>query len=82
MKWGKPNFVATLYLTHSIIVPDRDIWSQLARPTSLLGFSLDIKSCVAMCIISVLFVLFLLVMCIWVDLQVIEDLGLRIYTQI
>jgi hypothetical protein len=35
-----------------------------------------------MCIISVLFVLFLLVMCIWVDLQVIEDLGLWIYTQI
>jgi hypothetical protein len=45
-------------------VPDRVIRSQLARPTRLLGFSSDVKSCVAVCIIYVLFVLFFLIMCI------------------
>jgi hypothetical protein len=39
----------------------------------------DPKSCVAVCIVSVLFVLFLLVMYIWVDLQVkILDLHLNL----
>jgi hypothetical protein len=32
-------------------------------------------------IVSGLFVLFLLVICIWIDLQVHKELGLRIYTK-
>ncbi len=51
---------------------ERVIRSQLARPTCLLGFSYNVKICVAVNIFSVLFVLFLLVMRIWVDLQVLE----------
>jgi hypothetical protein len=59
------------------IVPDRVIWSQLARSTCTPGFSSSVKICIAVYIILVLFVLFLLVMRIWVDLQVLKiwDLG-------
>jgi hypothetical protein len=42
----------------------------------------DFKSCVAVYIVSLLFVLFLPVTYIWVDLQVHEDLGLYTYPQI
>ncbi len=63
--------------------PDRDIRCQLARPTRLLGFSLDIKSYIAVYVFSMLFVLFFLVMCIWIDLQVlkIRDFGSTLTSQ-
>ncbi len=61
---------------------DRDILSQLARPTRLAEFSLDLKSCVAVYIINVLLVLFFFVMCIWVDLRVLKDQRLWIYSLI
>jgi hypothetical protein len=59
-------------LNVDISVPDRGIRSQVASSTRLSGFKSKVKICVAMYIILVLFVLFLLVMCIWGDLQVLE----------
>jgi hypothetical protein len=53
-------------------VLDKVIWSQLATSTHQPGFHLNVKNCVYVYIILVIFVLFLLVMCIWVDLQVLE----------
>ncbi len=65
--WEKTAWKKTFYYCS-----DRDIRSQLARQTHLLAFIPDVKSCIVMYIISVLFVLFLLVMCIWIDLQVLQ----------
>ncbi len=62
------------------LVPDRDIWSQLASSTLLSGFKSNVEICIAVYIILVLFVLFLLVMCILGNLQVLTNLGLWIYT--
>jgi hypothetical protein len=44
----------------------------LASSTRLLGFTSNVISCIAVYTISVPFVLFLLVMCIWIDLQVLK----------
>ncbi len=55
-----------------VSVPDRVIRSQLARSTCLPEFNLSGKICIDVCIILGLFVLFLLVLCIWVDLQVLK----------
>ncbi len=54
------------------IIPDKVIRSQLARSTCPPGFSSNVKICIAVYIILVIFVLFLLVMHIWVNLKVLK----------
>jgi hypothetical protein len=56
-------------------VPDRGTQSQLARSTRQPRFNTSVKICIAVYIVLVLFVLFLLVMCIWAGLQVLEICG-------
>jgi hypothetical protein len=63
-KWYRAANNKTVQLVDVIFVTDRVTRSQLARPTHLLGFSQKVKSCIAVYIISVLFVLFLLVWCV------------------
>ncbi len=53
-------------------VPDSVIQSQLTRSTCLPRFNSDVKICVTESFILVLFGLFLPVMCIRVDLQVLK----------
>jgi hypothetical protein len=54
------------------IATEKVIQIQLAKSTCPPGFSLNVIISITMCIILVLFVLFLPVICIWVDLQVPE----------
>ncbi len=54
------------------LATEKVIQIQLARSTCPPGFSSNVIISITMCIILVLFVLFLPVICIWVDLQVPE----------